>query len=36
MGALKIVTDSAIPKYQKQLAFFTVSRNHRSDAGSEQ
>ncbi len=27
MGVLKIVTDSGVPKYQRQHAFFTVSRD---------
>lgn len=33
MGALKIVTDSRTPKYQRQLAFFTVSRDRARTTG---
>ncbi len=35
MGALKIETDSAIPKYQRQLAFFSVFRKPASAAAKE-
>ncbi len=36
MGALKIETDSSIPKYQRQLAFFSVFRKPVKTAESEQ
>jgi hypothetical protein len=35
MGALKIETDSAIPKYQRQLAFFSVFRKPANAAGAK-